>query len=53
LSNELSYFIDIILLIFLVGLFLFSEPEALTYEIFTWGDVGAVVDVRYYGVSPH
>ena len=29
------------------------EPEALSYEIFMWGDIGLVTDVRYYGVAPH
>jgi hypothetical protein len=25
----------------------------LSYEIFMWGDIGMVTDVRYYGVAPH
>jgi hypothetical protein len=32
---------------------LFEEVEALSYEIFMWGDIGMVSDVRYYGVAPH
>ena len=31
----------------------FAPNEALSYEIFMWGDVGLVPDVRYYGVAPH
>lgn len=27
--------------------------EAVSYEIFMWGDVGIVNDVRYFGVAPH
>ena len=34
-------------------LFVYVEPEALSYEIFMWGDIGLVTDVRYYGVAPH
>jgi len=29
------------------------EPEALSYEIFMWGDIGLMPDVRFYGVAPH
>jgi hypothetical protein len=39
-----------------VGLFcffLYEEPEALSYEIFMWGDVGMSTDIRFYGVAPH
>jgi len=32
---------------------MYPEPEALSYEIFMWGDIGFMVDVRYYGVAPH
>ena len=42
-----------LILIFFVGLYLFKEPEALSYEIFMWGDVGNIVDVRFMGVAPH
>ena len=34
-------------------LFLYSDCEPLSYEMFMWGDVGMVVDVRFYGVAPH
>lgn len=42
-------------LVFLTVVFvtLFEEVEALSYEIFMWGDIGLVGDVRYYGVAPH
>lgn len=32
---------------------IYVEPEALSYEIFMWGDVGMSTDVRFYGVAPH
>ena len=53
LSNELSKFIDFIVLLFLICEILYTEPEALSYEIFMWGDVGIINDVRFYGVAPH
>ena len=31
----------------------YTDPEALSYEIFTWGDIGIMTDVRFYGVAPH
>jgi quinol-cytochrome oxidoreductase complex cytochrome b subunit len=53
LSNELGKTIEIILtLIFFCGI-LYEEPEALSYEIFMWGDVGMSSDIRFYGVAPH
>ena len=53
LQNELKSFWYLLLLVFFVGLWLYTEPEALTYEIFMWGDIGHIVDVRYMGVAPH
>jgi quinol-cytochrome oxidoreductase complex cytochrome b subunit len=53
LSNELSHLMDAIVLIYVISLYLYEEPEALSYEIFMWGDVGLVTDVRYYSVAPH
>jgi len=32
---------------------MYPEPESLSYEIFMWGDIGIVNDVRFYGVAPH
>jgi len=53
LSNELGLLINFIAILGCVGAFLYSEPEALSYEIFMWGDIGMVTDVRFYGVAPH
>jgi len=53
LSGELIGYIDILTIIFFVGFILFKEPEPLSYEIFMWGDIGAVNDVRFAGVAPH
>ncbi len=53
LSSELSYMLDVLMIIVIIFWFLYVEPEALSYEIFMWGDVGLMTDVRYYGVAPH
>lgn len=53
LANELGSTIDLFLIIFIISLFLYSEPEALSYEIFMWGDIGLLTDIRFYGVAPH
>ena len=53
LLNELSLTKDLLIFIILISWLLFTDPEALAYENFMWGDVGLVVDVRFYGVAPH
>ena len=53
LSNELGLLLDFILILGCLGELFYSEPEALSYEIFMWGDIGMVTDVRFYGVAPH
>ena len=53
LTNELSTFFLILTITTFIFFILYVEPEALSYEIFLWGDVGMMTDVRYYGVAPH
>jgi len=53
LSNELGLYVFVLLVISACFFFLYEDPEALSYEIFMWGDVGMVTDVRFYGVAPH
>ena len=53
LANELYCALLLVLGQWLIGLLLFNQPEALSYEIFMWGDIGAINDVRFYGVAPH
>jgi hypothetical protein len=53
ISNEVSHAMDVLIIITIVSWFVYVEPEALSYEIFMWGDIGLVTDVRYYGVAPH
>ena len=51
--NELGKCLDYLAFIGFIYFLLYTEPEALNYEIFMWGDVGMVTDVRFYGVAPH
>lgn len=53
LSNELTNFFIVLTFITIVFFLFFEEPEALSYEIFMWGDIGLSTDVRFYGVAPH
>lgn len=52
-KNEIFMFIKILLFFFLLSLMYYSNVEPLSYELFMWGDIGLVNDVRYYGVAPH
>ncbi len=53
LSQELSTTIDIITYFGIMFFFIYVDPESLNYELFMWGDIGMIVDVRFYGVAPH
>lgn len=53
LSNELGYMMDVVIITAYICWIVYIDPEALSYEIFMWGDIGIVTDVRFYGVAPH
>ena len=53
LSSELGSTADVLVMIAVVCWYWYPEPESLSYEIFMWGDIGLVPDVRFYGVAPH
>ncbi len=53
LSNELNSTTVVLTILAVICLYLYPFPEALTYELFMWGDVGLVNDIRFYGVAPH
>ena len=53
LSNELGTYFNYVIILTIICWFLFAEPEALSYEIFMWGDIGLSTDIRFYGVAPH
>lgn len=53
LSSELTWTIIILSIFSIVCWILYPDPEALSYELFMWGDVGLINDIRFYGVAPH
>lgn len=53
LANELGNTIDALLVLWVVTYYLYEDPEPVTYELFMWGDIGLVPDIRFYGVAPH
>ncbi len=53
LINEIGKTFEILAINWILMLFLFSDCEPLSYEMFMWGDIGMIVDVRFYGVAPH
>ena len=53
LSSELTWFSIMVIWFAIICNFLYPDPEALSYELFMWGDIGIVNDIRFYGVAPH
>lgn len=53
LSNELGAMVEVIVLLLIICLVVYPEPEALSYELFMWGDIGFINDVRFLSVAPH
>jgi len=52
-KKEIFVFAFLLMLLSFYGKFFYEMVEPLNYEIFMWGDVGCVVDVRFLGVAPH
>jgi len=50
---EVAALIDIYLIFAAIGYQYYDELEPLNFEIFMWGDVGLVSEVRFLGVAPH
>ena len=53
LLNELGTFIEFVIILNIFCWWIYPDPESLSYEIFMWGDIGLISDVRFYGVAPH
>lgn len=53
LKNELMTFAKACLVISSSSTLLYALSEASSTELFMWGDVGAVSEIRFYGVTPH
>lgn len=45
--------INALFLIFLAGFLMYTEPEAVHYEQFMWGDIGFITDPNFNQVAPH
>lgn len=53
LVSEIAQTLEFLLIIGILCLYLYSEPEAVSYELFMWGDIGMITDIRFFGVAPH
>jgi hypothetical protein len=50
---ELKGTTETLILFVFIGYYLYPEPESLSYELFMWGDIGIMNDIRFYSVAPH
>ena len=53
LKNEIYALVVTLIIIFSSSSYLYTLSEPTSTELFMWGDVGAVSDIRFYGVTPH
>lgn len=53
LLHEITTTIYFVALVFFITAQMYHEPDALAYELFMWGDVGAIVDIKFNQVAPH
>ena len=53
IKNELLALVFYVLVIHSANSLLYSLSEPLCTELFMWGDVGSVAEIRFYGVTPH
>lgn len=52
-KNELVVFCQVLFIVSGSSLFLYDLSEPSSTELFMWGDVGSVSEIRFYGVTPH
>jgi quinol-cytochrome oxidoreductase complex cytochrome b subunit len=52
-ANEIGTFLEAVIVLIIICWWMYPEPESISYELFMWGDIGLVTDVRFYGVAPH
>lgn len=52
-KNEILGYLNILLFFMMLCFYLYSDNEPLSYEIFMWGDLGIMNDVRFLSVAPH
>lgn len=51
--NEIVTFLYFMFAVFFIALLTYTEPYAIHYELFMWGDLGFIPDVQYQYVAPH
>lgn len=50
---EVGSTLEVFVIFFFISFYIYPEPESLSYELFMWGDIGIMNDVRFYSVAPH
>ena len=53
LKKEMYHYMYALWWFFLVSFVCFFDNEPLSYELFMWGDLGIMTDVRFLSVAPH
>lgn len=53
IKNEVLAYLQVLTYVALISLYLYKSSEPASTELFMWGDVGAVSEIRFYGVTPH
>jgi hypothetical protein len=53
LKNEILSIISFISIFCIFCIFNFKTNEPVSYELFMWGDIGLITDIRFLSVAPH
>ena len=53
LKNEIISFILLLACFWYLSEYLHHENSPVSFELFMWGDLGMVTDIRFLGVAPH
>ena len=53
LKTEFFFWIKFYFTLALIALYIYHDNEPLSFEIFMWGDIGFINDIRFLGVAPH
>jgi len=51
-ANEIGTFLEAVIVLIIICWWMYPEPESISYELFMWGDIGLVTDVRFLWCSP-
>ena len=53
LKTEFLFWLKFLFLFSSIALWIYHDNEPLNFEIFMWGDIGFINDIRFLGVAPH